>query len=497
MKSLTLRIADSLWQRMLAYHFAPGKHQESASFLYCNIERVLGGMVMLAPPDSPYLQLAPDCFKRQSAGNVCLRDDVQTRMLVDFAASRYNCLVNIHDHWFDDHALFSSIDDAGDRAFDSYLRQRFEPMLARRPDLGPSRPIHHLSIVLGKRSHDVRLTHGQRPRLAPPVRAIWRIGERLQPAALTRAPIVASSDPVNVRQSSFLGSATALLANLHVGIAGCGGLGSILAESLGRLGVRQLTLVDDDRLEASNLNRWQGATPANVGLHKAELLASRLCEMFPGMRCVVVPRGLIDSRSQAALAACDLLIGALDNDVARFQLSHMALQWMQPYFDGGVGVVNQPQVDFCSRYFAVVPGVTGCVRCKGFKLIDDTEVAHALANPALLAELRSAGYVVDAPTEGAPSSYLLNQRCAATVTTELLNFLTGWRPLSTVISESWRTGKIQRADRENFPEAPDDDCPLCSLRLGAGSRLKIPGSEKPLDLAAVAAEPASEPVVTV
>lgn len=487
MKTLTLRFAEALWQRIAAYHLAPGKRREALSYLFCRVERVLGGMVLLAPADSPYFALAPDCFARQHGGNVRLRKDVQDGLLVEFAASDYNCLVNIHDHWFCDDAVFSTIDDADDLRFDRYLRERFEPMLATRPQLGPNRPIHNLSLVLGQQRHDARLTHSTQPRRALPVRALWRVGETLAEAPMSAA-IPAVVDWASQARHGYLGSTTSKLARLRIGVAGCGGLGSVLAEALGRLGIRDLVLVDADQLETSNLNRWQGATPEDIGRNKAALLAERLRAMFPGMRCRAIRRELADPLSVAGLAACDVLIGGLDNDLARYQLTHLALQWMQPYFDAGVGIVTEPSVDFRSRYFAVIPDVTGCLMCKGVDLVDQQALTRALADRALLTEMRAAGYVVDVPDAAAPSSMLLNQRCASTLLTELLNFLAGWRPFATVISENWRSAHIQRLDRANFPEHPAEACPLCSFRIGAGNRLPIPRGGQAFDPAESLAE---------
>ena len=51
-----------------------------------------------------------------------------------------------------------------------------------------------------------------------------------------------------------------LLAKCRVAIIGLGGVGSLVAENLSRLGVGEFCLIDDDHVEESNLSRTFGAT---------------------------------------------------------------------------------------------------------------------------------------------------------------------------------------------------------------------------------------------
>ena len=67
-----------------------------------------------------------------------------------------------------------------------------------------------------------------------------------------------------------------------VGIAGAGGLGSNLAHALVRCGFRDFTLIDNDRIEASNLNR-QNYYLDEIGFPKVEMLSKRLKQINPGV----------------------------------------------------------------------------------------------------------------------------------------------------------------------------------------------------------------------
>lgn len=481
---LTLRVDARVWRRLRDFHLCPGKREESLSYVWARCERVRGGQVVLVPGDAPVYQLGPDCYERQSGGNVRLHPDVLNGMLVEFARSEFNCLVNVHDHWFADDAQFSGVDDDDDLRFDRYLRQRFEPMLARRPEIGPARAIYNLSIVLAQRGCAARLTDVRRRVPFAPARRVCLLDERAMTAHVSvggRRVAPRSAEPGSLAQDRVARHAgfiapdhQAALGAMHLAVVGCGGLGSIMAESLARVGVGQLTLIDGDVLEATNLNRWQGGRPADIGEPKASLLAQRLREMVPHLRVKAVTRPLEHSRSILALTAADAIVAGVDNDAARFILNHVSLQFLLPYFDVGVAISINPEVEFKGRYFAVIPGVTGCVECKAFQLVDRNEVIRAFANPAVLAERRAAGYVIDQPDLPTPSAYVLNQRTAALAVQELLNYVTGWRSTATFAGESWSTGTLMRADRDNYPDAPAECCPACSLRLGRGTSIPLP-----------------------
>ena len=180
---LTLRVDAGLWKRLRAFHLREGKRSEALSYVWARCERVSGGHVVLMPADAPFLALDADCYERHGSAQVRLRPDVLNGMLVEFARSDFNCLVNVHDHWFAEDADFSGVDDNDDLAFDRYLRERFEPMLKRRPELGPTRDIFNLSIVLGRSGCTARLVDTRRAKPFTKARQIALLGDRWLSAA--------------------------------------------------------------------------------------------------------------------------------------------------------------------------------------------------------------------------------------------------------------------------------------------------------------------------
>ena len=93
------------------------------------------------------------------------------------------------------------------------------------------------------------------------------------------------------RAEMLLGSAALeTLSASHVAVVGLGGVGSWCAEALCRTGVGALTLLDQDTVSVSNLNRQAGALWSTVGRSKAEALAERLADINPA--CRLTPHGL-------------------------------------------------------------------------------------------------------------------------------------------------------------------------------------------------------------
>lgn len=106
----------------------------------------------------------------------------------------------------------------------------------------------------------------------------------------------------------------------HVIVFGLGGVGSWCAEALARSGVGRLTLVDEDSVSESNLNRQVCALGSTIGRSKAEVMAERLCDIAPDAsitpvtaRYEAASRGRFFPGDYACVADCiDLVSCKLD-----------------------------------------------------------------------------------------------------------------------------------------------------------------------------------------
>lgn len=475
-----LRISQSVFDAIKRYHLDASKGVERLSYVFGRRVSAGGDITILVPPQAPVL-FGSDCFVHQSGGGVTLDPAVLNGMLVEVAASDWDTIVNVHDHWFSAGGTrFSGIDDADDLRFGDYLVRRFEPMLARNPQLGAPRQITLASVVLDRTSLDARIVRSGAVRPFVPADNIQIVGDRLCVERCNSSPAEEPLPDLSwlARHDDFVPVfARNALASVRVALVGCGGLGSVLAEGLVRTGVHDLVLIDPDRLEESNLNRWQGGRTAGIGRLKAELLAERIRDFAPAVRALPIAESLHASPAIDALKTCALIIGGVDNDFARYTLNRFAAQYLTPYFDAGVRVAVSGGVDFQTRCFCVSPGTTGCLECTRSNLLDREALAAAMLDPTTRQARTGTGYVINAPEPGAPSVYALNLRASSILLTELLNYFSGFRPSATTCYDSWRNDLARRFDASSFEDRPAEDCPNCSFYLGRGDleRLPIPG----------------------
>jgi molybdopterin/thiamine biosynthesis adenylyltransferase/ubiquitin-protein ligase len=138
------------------------------------------------------------------------------------------------------------------------------------------------------------------------------------------------------------------LSELRIGIVGLGSIGSKIAISLARSGIRQFVLVDDDYLAPGNMVRHE-LSWAYIGLHKVEAVSEELKLIIPDAQVAKHPirmagqeSGLIAAAALKGLSNCDLLIDATANAEVFLLLAAIAKQYKKPLcwgeiFAGGYG----------------------------------------------------------------------------------------------------------------------------------------------------------------
>ncbi len=113
----------------------------------------------------------------------------------------------------------------------------------------------------------------------------------------------------------------ARLAAAHVVILGAGGLGAPAALYLAGAGVGQLTLIDHDRVERSNLHRQILHADARVGMLKTESARMSLAALNPRVQVDIRSERLCAANVEGLLAGADIIVDGADNFPARYLLS--------------------------------------------------------------------------------------------------------------------------------------------------------------------------------
>src|SRR5690606_17313806 len=108
------------------------------------------------------------------------------------------------------------------------------------------------------------------------------------------------------------------LLDSRIPLVGAGGLGSPVALYLAAAGVGTLTVVDDDRVERSNLQRQVLHEEAWIGRPKVDSAKARLQGLNPGIRVEAVQARLDLDNVCGLLAGHDLVVDGADNFATRY-----------------------------------------------------------------------------------------------------------------------------------------------------------------------------------
>ena len=128
----------------------------------------------------------------------------------------------------------------------------------------------------------------------------------------------------------------AKLSSARVALLGAGGLGAPAALYLAAAGVGQLTLIDDDRVERSNLHRQVIHADARVGMHKTESARIALAALNPRVQVDIRNERLQADNVERLLGSHDLVIDGADNFPARYLVATASQRLKLPMIYGAV-----------------------------------------------------------------------------------------------------------------------------------------------------------------
>lgn len=130
-------------------------------------------------------------------------------------------------------------------------------------------------------------------------------------------------DKINLCRAEMLLGTQAMnkLAASRVAVFGIGGVGSYCAEALARMGIGNITIVDDDVVAPSNLNRQLYALQSTVGQPKVDIAAARINDINPD--CIVTKKRIRYAENVASdfdMRDYDYVVDAVDTVSAKLLL---------------------------------------------------------------------------------------------------------------------------------------------------------------------------------
>ncbi len=126
------------------------------------------------------------------------------------------------------------------------------------------------------------------------------------------------------------------IANTKVLLVGLGGLGGHIANSLARIGVKSLVLVDYDRFDISNLNRQLFSSLAVVGRYKATVLVEELKKINSDIR-ITSYETPAQELNDSVFDDVDIIIDAVDDIQSKLFLESLGSSHHKPLLHGAVG----------------------------------------------------------------------------------------------------------------------------------------------------------------
>lgn len=131
-----------------------------------------------------------------------------------------------------------------------------------------------------------------------------------------------------------------LLKTKSVCVVGCGGLGGGVIENLTRMGVGELTVVDGDSFDESNLNRQILSNEENLGKSKALEAIEQMSLINSEITLIAIEDLLNTENAGSIIDGCDVVVDALDNTEARLALENACEIEGIPLVHGAIGGWN-------------------------------------------------------------------------------------------------------------------------------------------------------------
>ncbi len=133
------------------------------------------------------------------------------------------------------------------------------------------------------------------------------------------------------------GAGQAALKAARVVVIGAGGIGSPALQYLAAAGVGTLVVIDDDRVDVSNLQRQTLFADADIGTAKVAAAAAALARINPFVTVEPHARRIDAGNAAELLAGADVVVDGCDNFATRLVVADSALAAHVPLVSAAVG----------------------------------------------------------------------------------------------------------------------------------------------------------------
>jgi molybdopterin/thiamine biosynthesis adenylyltransferase len=433
-QTLNLSIKQELLSAMRDILLKSDGDNESFCFIYCfkseSSECVTYYPHVLIPIENEY-------FITKEKYALQLQLEVMKKVYNDFVHEKYSCLISCHSHPFDTtkYPTFSIIDDNNDITQSKW----FYSKLAEYRDTIDSKDIgfEYLHLVIGQKGLNVRKYDTETGVFKYLDKVTVFFENKIHyffPAKKNEVKKNSGDEEIHERTRNAFG--TGLVENLRklsVAIVGLGGIGSIMAEGIARLGASHLILIDPDKVDKSNLNRFQGASIKDIGKYKVTVVARNLKRYLDNNLIINTYRNTIYSEEVLnALKSVDYIIGCIDNHPARYLLNRIAIQYLIAYFDAATRIMpieHTKNISVSVRIGMVIPSITSCMDCSIIEYYSQQEIYFEFVDQSTRQQLEESGYILGESNIKNPAVYPQNMIACGILLLELMNAVSPYKPL--------------------------------------------------------------------
>lgn len=326
-------------------------------------------------------------------------------------------------------------------------------------NLIPTRP--HGSVVLGEDCAAGVILLPESDRFEQLENLRW-LGKKMANWTVFQNNKVTKSNDLYHRQTLLIGRGGQTALSLSkVAVVGLSGGGSHVVQQLAHLGIGEIIGIDKERGESTNRHRVIGLGSRDVALKrkKVTVMANMVRQINADLKFTEVPFNIPEQEAIDQLKRADIVVGCVDNLLARADVHELCQRYLIPYVDVGLLIIPDESgigvQAIGGNVFTVIPGGI-CMFCNG-----------QLSQKKL-----------DAETGGRPRSYFqgtdkqaqvvsFNGLLASAAVNEVLQMLTGFAPVD---DESYTMRKFDGFSNtlEAWSIKPNSSCPSCMRGLASG-----------------------------
>ena len=369
-------------------------------------ERLMGGRVLLV---RDLIEIPEEGYLIRKVDQIRL-DPVMLNRITRPARDGGLSVITVHTHPGTTHPWFSEADNAGDARLMPSLHNQMA---------GP----HGSMVIAGDTGRAIGRAWTDQG--GPIPLELRLVGKMLKSTANDERQT--GDESWFSRQGLALGeTGQNALHNLHVGVVGLGGTGSVAFCQLAHLGVKRITVVDGDLVEPTNVSRILGATVRDAGHTWKVDVAARYATQLGLETEVISLRGHLGNDVTAEdLEECDVVLSCVDKHLPRALLNRLSYKRAIPLIDMGSAfrVDADGRITHGAGRVVIVGPERPCLACWGHINPDRIRI-ESLSDSDRAREVAD-GYIAGAEIPQ-PSVISFNTTVSGAAVVELLRLVTGF-----------------------------------------------------------------------